>query len=720
MNTVQMKVTSFWSYIMKKRIAIVTPCILPVPATLGGAVEELITTIISDNETEKDFLIDLYSISDENAKTGSLISTYVINIDYKVPLKIADKFLDKAHRTFAGNEGYRLYDKEIAKAFEQRLSDLKEPYYAVIIENQVSIAREIIKKCQGKYEFPLYFHMHNDVDIYRSPKGLQELTKAGVQFIAVSEYIKSSILKYSKDAYVHVLYNGTGITETQTGSATKDPEKIRFLYAGRVIPEKGVLELVKAFEKLLSLTGNNKTSVTLDIYGFSDKPTKYENKVLEEAGKHKGSITCNKRIATSEMNSKYSEYDVVVMPTMNEEPFGLVALETLSKGLPLITTNSGALPEVTGDGALIVDKNADFIDNLTDAMFKTASDKEFRDELSRKAYLRARSSDAFDINNYSKNFERIIDNRKDNGKITVVVPVYNVSDYLERCVASLLNQTYNNIEILLIDDGSTDDSGRLCDKYAKSDPRIRVIHQKNMGLSGARNTGIDESSGEYLFFCDSDDYIQSDTLEYMHDKLCRDNADIVACGFSHIWEDYEETGREFIFTSDNPGAYSGRSAVIEMIINNSICTVAWNKLYRKDLFEDIRFPVGFLHEDEATVYKLLYKARIVTYTPRPFYKYFQRSSGIMGEDIENRSDDLLTALDDRISYFYDQKDLDLAEYSRIALLDRIKYIYRNVSDKKYKKELSRLYGDKIALNSAPIIMGVTKGEALLLWKYFKF
>ena len=143
-----------------KRIALITPCILPVPATLGGAVEELITRIIIDNEIKEVYFIDLFSIFDDNDEADSLHATRVISIEYTSPLRLADRILDKAHRTIAGSEGYRLFDRTVAQVFEDRLCELDEPYTAVIVENQISIAREIINRCSGVYEFPIFFHMH--------------------------------------------------------------------------------------------------------------------------------------------------------------------------------------------------------------------------------------------------------------------------------------------------------------------------------------------------------------------------------------------------------------------------------------------------------------------------------------------------------------------------------------------------------------------------------
>lgn len=703
-----------------KHIAIVTPCVLPVPASMGGAVEELITRVVLDNEIKEAFNIDIFSVFDEKNDNDMLSYTDVISVERSGIQKAFDRILDKIQRT-RGIEAHRLFDKNIVKAFEERLADLDEPYDAVIIENQVSTAEEIVRICRDNYEFPIYFHMHNDVDIYRSPKGICKLASVGVQFIAVSEYIKNQILKYADKAVVHVLYNGTQIEDTQIASVRKDSEKVRFLFAGRIIPEKGVEELIRAFDKLLDIADERlRKKLSLDIIGFSYNQSGYEKKVRKLALKHKDQIFCKKRISTADMNRKYGEYDVVVMPTMNEEPFGLVALETMAKGLPLITTNSGALPEVVGDGACLIDKTSDFTAKLAEAMFMLASDKNYRNKLGKRAYDRAREITAFNIENYFSDFVSIIDANQRNDKISVVVPVYNVEGYLNRCVVSVLEQSFENIELLLIDDGSTDESGKMCDALAKRDSRVKVFHQANQGLSGARNTGIDQASGEYVFFCDSDDFISKDALERLYDKLCRENADIVACGFSHVWDDFEKSGREEIFTNSTPGAFSGYEAVKQMMTNNNICTVAWNKLYKKSLFENVRFPVGVLHEDEATVYKLLYKAKIVSYTPNPLYKYFQRAAGIMGKSVGRRGDHLITALTDRIRYFVEIKEAELVEYSRIALLEHIKYIYRNDTDVQNRKRLAKLYGDNISLNSAPGVLGVKKKMALLLWKYVKY
>ena len=537
-----------------RKIAIIAPCILPVPATKGGAVEELVTSILKQNELTHEFAIDLYSIADVSYNNINFPYTNIIPISTSFIQAALDGITDKLYRHIPKSiSAKRLLDKEIINVFRNKITQNNEEYYAVIIENQMSTACELIKEFGHDRDFPIYFHMHNDVDMYRSPEQIRFLTAAGVQFVCVSNYIASQVLKYSPKAVCHTLYNGVDFNAYS--KTTKTPgNTVKFLYAGRIIPIKGVLELVEAFNKVLDDSSVlNNAPVTLDVVGFSGLDTGYEEKIRKEASKHASNIQCISQISTTEMAALYNEYDVVVMPTINEEPFGLVALETMAKGIPLITTNSGALPEVTAGGALIVDKNQDFVSNLAAAIAKIAVDTDYRNALGTNAYNLARKNVDFDLNSY---YHRLVDIIKpkypdeiETGRISVIVPVYNVKDYLERCVTSLINQTYANLEIILVDDGSTDESGMMCDKYATVDDRIKVIHQTNAGLSGARNTGLDNATGEYIYFVDSDDYLELNALELMIDRMYRFNADIVACGIKNVFDnanlDYNISTGEF-------------------------------------------------------------------------------------------------------------------------------------------------------------------------------
>lgn len=698
-----------------KKIAIIAPLILPVPAVEGGAVEGLITRIIIDNETRRNFQIDLYTINDERYDISNYQYTDIITIDESVVKKTIDKATDSIYRRAKRFSSIRLIDSILINCFSKKIEEYDEPYAAIVVENHMSTALKILEFCNGRYEIPIFFHMHNNVDIYRSPQYIRKLVKYGVQFIAVSKYIKSEIINIDKNAVVHVLYNGIDLEECRKLSDFR-PLASKLLYSGRIIPAKGVREMLIAFIKLLeTLDIEERSKLKLDIIGFSQKNTKYEKDAMRLAASYPENITCKKKMAHVDILDKYLEYDAVIMPTINMEPFGLVALEALGNGIPLVTTNSGALPEVVGDAALIVDKERNVVEHLKEALGKVIFDKKLRKELSDKGYRRVKSIPEFDIKNYYRGFSVILDphiNAKE--KISVIVPVYNVEEYLERCVDSIIGQDYGNIEIILVDDGSTDSSGSICDRYLCADNRIKVIHQDNLGLSAARNTGLKEAVGNFIFFCDSDDYIEPKTLSTMARVMARDNADIVACGIRLVGDE------NALFTTPRCGKWSGHEAVIQMMRTNNICSVAWNKLYKRTLFNDVKYPVGALHEDEATTYKLLFNSGIVSYIPTPFYNYYKRTNGIMSGKISDRSRFFIEAIEDRIRFFEESDDKELVNHSRITLLDGIKYAYRNSMDDKQKNILLKKYRSKVNIYNVPKEMGVLKAVSLLMWKCIQY
>ncbi|WP_049945042.1 glycosyltransferase [Butyrivibrio sp. AC2005] len=697
-----------------KRVAIITPFVLPVPATKGGAVEGLITKLIEDNEKFQKIHIDLFTLYDKRLNEHQYLNTSLLTLTGNSTLKKIDRSLDAFYRRAKKYSAKRLLDYQIVSEFSEMERVLSAPYDAIVVENHMSTALRIVKTIHDKCDTPVYFHMHNDVDVYRSPEYIRELVKYGVQFIAVSNYIKSRILSFDKNALVHVLYNGVSLADCPQKDITREiPQS--FLYSGRIIPEKGVKELVLAFEKLVdAIDLKDRDGLKLDIIGFSDYKTKYEKHILELVKPYKQYISCKKRISASKILKRYYDYDVVVMPTKNEEPFGLVALETLARGIPLVTTKSGALPEVVDDCAIIVNKNDNLVDELTNSMHDLISSTYQCKELSDKGYARARGVSEFNIDNYYSRFIDIIVPTGMNETISVIVPVYNIENYIEISLKSLITQTYKNLEIILVDDGSTDSSGSICEKVAKEDDRIRVVHQANQGLSAARNTGLDIAKGEYIFFCDSDDYLQKDALEKMLNIMNRDHADIVACGIMHVGDN------EGMFTSPQYGIWSGHEAVIQMMRSNNICTVAWNKLYKRELFRKLRFPIGALHEDEATIYKALYHAKLVSFTPEPYYNYVQRNTGIMGESVSKRIVFFLDAIQKRIQYFTAKGEEELAEHSLITMCDGIKYGYRNEKDSDARKKLAKEYSNRVNIKNVPKVMGVKKSIALILWKYIKY
>lgn len=217
--------------------------------------------------------------------------------------------------------------------------------------------------------------------------------------------------------------------------------------------------------------------------------------------------------------------------------------------------------------------------------------------------------------------------KADSDLVSVVVPIYNVRPYLDRCISSLVNQTYANIEIILIDDGSTDNSGTLCDEWSKRDGRIIVSHKTNGGLSDARNAGVEICHGEYIVFVDSDDYVDTEFIQKMHQSLVDSSSDMAMC--SVIWED--ENGKPL---SNSPEAAFARDVVsgracMGLTYSNPNAVTAWNKLYHRSLWNDLRFPKGKLHEDEFVFHEIMYQCDRVATLPDKLYHYVQHQGSIM-------------------------------------------------------------------------------------------
>ena len=214
-----------------------------------------------------------------------------------------------------------------------------------------------------------------------------------------------------------------------------------------------------------------------------------------------------------------------------------------------------------------------------------------------------------------------------NELISVIVPVYNTEKYLCKCVQSIQQQTYHNLEIILVDDGSTDGSGKLCDELAEQDERIHVIHQKNQGLSSARNSGIEVAKGEYLGFIDSDDYIYCDMYRVLHQILTENNADIAVAGIRVTRE--LEFFKNIKYTNFHRNDYYGERALLQLFENYTNAVSACNKLYKKKMFQNIVYPIGKKHEDEYITYRLLYVSNKVIFIDEEMYAYVQREGSIV-------------------------------------------------------------------------------------------
>lgn len=235
--------------------------------------------------------------------------------------------------------------------------------------------------------------------------------------------------------------------------------------------------------------------------------------------------------------------------------------------------------------------------------------------------------------------------------ITVIIPVYNVERYIRQCLDSVINQTYKDLEIILIDDGSEDNSGKICDEYQSRDSRIKVIHKENGGQAEARNIGLDMMQGEYVAFVDSDDFIELDMYENMYLQIKRNNADCVVCGYNKCVEEKIQ-------------GYKLKNNVTtgKKILNNyfedlwEFWYVVWNKLYKKSVFKDNRFYVGKKHEDNFISHRILYASNVVVCMEKIYYNYIVREGSTMGKEYNpQRLDDAEAYLERAV--FYNEHNL---------------------------------------------------------------
>lgn len=274
-------------------------------------------------------------------------------------------------------------------------------------------------------------------------------------------------------------------------------------------------------------------------------------------------------------------------------------------------------------------------------------------------------------------------------EISVIIPVYNIQSYINQCIDSVLRQTFKDFELILIDDGSTDQSGIICDWYAEKDERISVYHQENQGLSVARNRGVESARGRFVTFIDSDDYIANNYLQLLYEAAISTGSQIAVCQHYHFQNSVVEEPRKI----SDPIIMSGREAVLQVYKPNSIVFItAWAKLFDTKIIREIPFPVGKIHEDEAVIPKVLYLAKRVCVIEDKLYYYRIRNDSIMAQKFSVRRYDGLEAIDGCIALFQDYGEDKIAnqviEYrqeliARYSILARKTGIYKEVP-KKYK------------------------------------
>ncbi|MGN0398562.1 MAG: glycosyltransferase [Blautia sp.] len=270
-------------------------------------------------------------------------------------------------------------------------------------------------------------------------------------------------------------------------------------------------------------------------------------------------------------------------------------------------------------------------------------------------------------------------------EVSIIVPVYQVEKYIRQCVDSILAQTFTDFELILVDDGSKDQSGKICDEYAWMDERVKVIHKENGGLSDARNKGMDQASGNYFMFVDSDDYIAPTMIECLYKSILNQNADIAVCNYLYY---FENDRRKNFATNIKSEVLSGAEIFYNRKNerNYGIWTVAWNKLYKSETFGKIRFRFGKYHEDEFWANDIYQMDIKVVTIPECLYYYRQRDNSIMGKKSIARNFDIIEALQERIFvYLKEEKYTDQAYKVLVYSLEYLEESKRLIKNKDEQK-----------------------------------
>jgi len=283
--------------------------------------------------------------------------------------------------------------------------------------------------------------------------------------------------------------------------------------------------------------------------------------------------------------------------------------------------------------------------------------------------------------------------------ISIIIPVYNVEKYLSRCLDSVINQSFSNIEVLLIDDGSTDRSGFLCDEYAKKDRRIKVLHKTNGGQSSARNVGLDNANGKYIGFVDSDDWIDFDVYLFLYNQLKETDADIanLKCVFAHENTAIDKQNKVSIQIFEGKDCL--RNLMYEGTVGIPAAFGVYRGLYRKELLEDLKFVEGRINEDIVFCYQLYKRARRIVVSDRVGYFYFVNENSTTRNGLKKRDFDLLWACD------------QLESFSQNEVYKDIKYLVSIKKARSYFSLLAKIayYGmNDTSLNEKEVIRSLTK------------
>ena len=274
--------------------------------------------------------------------------------------------------------------------------------------------------------------------------------------------------------------------------------------------------------------------------------------------------------------------------------------------------------------------------------------------------------------------------------ISVIIPIYNTEKYLEECIKSVVNQSYENLDIILVNDGSTDNSKEICDKWAEKDSRIRLINQNNMGAAMAKNVGLNNIKGDLFMILDSDDLLHKNNIEILCNCMKKEKSDIIEAFYTTIYEEFKNID---IHKNSQKESFNTENALKELIISRKFHQTPWNKLYKTELLKDIRFPKDKYIDDEYWTYKLFANAKKITWINKVLYYYRQHEESTMGRMYSIKRLDAIDALYDR--YKFMQKNFpNLSDLSCKAFLNNCIYNFQKLcmfneldNDKKFREDL---------------------------------
>lgn len=289
-------------------------------------------------------------------------------------------------------------------------------------------------------------------------------------------------------------------------------------------------------------------------------------------------------------------------------------------------------------------------------------------------------------------------------KVSVIIPVFNVENYLERCLKSVINQNFKNIEIIIINDGSTDKSFDICKQFAESDKRIILISQKNRGVSAARNAGINISTGKYLSFVDSDDFIAPDMIEFLVNNLEKNDVDIATCGMYDCYiQNNNKIKKICNKNKNNYGIINLREALQEIFINGKVSLFIYDKLYKRELFNNLRFSENIIYEDAEIMPKIITRASKIFYNFAPKYYYLRHENSLTSSKFNLRDLDIIKISKKNFEFIKNNYNFALKQaefrffWSYLALIDKI--IWSDANFQEFKNILKFVKKNKFSIIS---------------------